>query len=48
MNNKVGSFEPEEIESETSGLFRNIYRLEKQFSDLPEPGNLARNVSMCT
>lgn len=47
MNNKVGSFEPEEIESETGALFRNIYKLEKQFADLPEPGNLAKNVNIC-
>lgn len=44
-SSKVGSFDPEEIEMETSQFYRNIYKLEKQFGDLQEPRRLAMTVS---
>lgn len=43
---QVGSYDPEDIETETQHFYRTIYKLEKQFSDLPEPGALATNVSL--
>ncbi|XP_073981598.1 dynein axonemal heavy chain 7-like isoform X2 [Rhodnius prolixus] len=43
-SSKVGSFDPEEIEMETSQFYRNIYKLEKQFGDLQEPRRLAMTV----
>ncbi|XP_054282731.1 dynein axonemal heavy chain 7-like [Macrosteles quadrilineatus] len=41
---RVGSYDPEDIDQETQGFYRNIYKLEKQFSDLPAPGQLASQV----
>lgn len=44
---KVGSNDPEDIDQETQAFFRNIYKLEKQFADLPAPGALASQVKFC-
>lgn len=44
-SSKVGSYEPEEIDTETQTFFRNVYKLEKQFGDMPEPKRLAQTVS---
>lgn len=41
---RVGSFDPEEIEMDTTQLYRNIYKLEKSFTDNPEPRRLAMAV----
>ncbi|KAF5288993.1 hypothetical protein FQA39_LY03872 [Lamprigera yunnana] len=41
MNSKVGSFEPDTIETEVGTCFRNIYKLEKYFSERPAPQQLA-------
>lgn len=45
MNSKVGSFNPDDIDLDTSNLFRNIYKLEKTFSDVPAPRDLTSTVS---
>lgn len=42
---RVGTHEPEVIDTETQQFFRNIYKLEKQFADQPAPRTLAQTVS---
>lgn len=44
LNSKVGSFDPEEIDTETGVYYRNVYKLEKVFSDKPATQELATNV----
>ncbi|VEN46856.1 unnamed protein product [Callosobruchus maculatus] len=44
MKSRVGSHDPEEIESDTGTYFRNIYKLEKAFSDKPATQELAATV----
>ncbi|CAB0001089.1 unnamed protein product [Nesidiocoris tenuis] len=41
---RIGTYDPEVIETETATYFRNIYKIEKQFTDLPEPRKLAEAV----
>ncbi|XP_014284130.1 dynein axonemal heavy chain 7 isoform X1 [Halyomorpha halys] len=41
---RVGSHDPDEIDADTGAYYRNIYKLEKFFSDLPEPKRLAQAV----
>lgn len=41
----MGSHDPEDIDQETQAFYRNIYKLEKQFADLPAPGALASQVT---
>lgn len=44
MNSQVGSYDPEEIDSETGQYFRNIYKLEKVFADRPATHELTTTV----
>lgn len=44
LNSMIGSFEPEEIDTEVSQFFRVIYKLEKQFADRPATKDLAGTV----
>lgn len=44
MKSRVGSYDPEEIETEVGTFFRNIYKLEKVFTDRPAALNLASTV----
>ncbi|CAG9863347.1 unnamed protein product [Phyllotreta striolata] len=44
MTSRVGSFDPEAIENDISNIYRNVYKLEKQFSDKPKTQSLATNV----
>ncbi|KAK5646414.1 hypothetical protein RI129_004878 [Pyrocoelia pectoralis] len=44
MTSKVGSFDPEEIETEVGTCYRNIYKLEKSFGDKPAAQELASKV----
>ncbi|KAJ8926978.1 hypothetical protein NQ314_020603 [Rhamnusium bicolor] len=44
MKSKVGSYDPEEIETDVGTCYRNVYKLEKTFTDRPETLNLATNV----
>lgn len=46
LTSKIGSFDPEEIESEVSTSFRNVYKLEKQFHDKPATKELAQMVNI--
>ncbi|KAK9511585.1 hypothetical protein O3M35_000215 [Rhynocoris fuscipes] len=41
---RVGTYDPEDIESEVTQFLRNVVKLEKQFSDVPEPRRLAQAV----
>ncbi|KAB0797672.1 hypothetical protein PPYR_08665 [Photinus pyralis] len=41
---KIGSFDPEMVETEVGTAFRNIYKLEKMFSDRPVTQDLAMKV----
>ncbi|KAK5646415.1 hypothetical protein RI129_004879 [Pyrocoelia pectoralis] len=42
--NKIGSFDPEMIETEVGTAYRNVYKLEKTFSDRPLTQELAMRV----
>lgn len=44
LSTQIGSYDPEEIETDVSTLYRNVYKLEKQFSDKPATKNLANAV----
>lgn len=44
MKSKVGTYEPEDIDSDVSQFYRIIYKLEKVFSDRPLTQELAVNV----
>ncbi|XP_071052662.1 dynein axonemal heavy chain 7-like isoform X1 [Onthophagus taurus] len=44
MNSKVGSFVPDDIETDTQTLYRTIYKLEKVFNDRPDTERLAHTV----
>ncbi|XP_031352178.1 dynein heavy chain 7, axonemal-like isoform X1 [Photinus pyralis] len=44
MTSKIGSFDPEMIETEVGTCYRNIYKLEKVFSDRPAAQELATKV----
>ncbi|KAF5288622.1 hypothetical protein FQR65_LT11993 [Abscondita terminalis] len=44
MNSRVGTYDPEIIETAVGTYYRNIYKLEKSFSDRPEPLRLATTV----
>ncbi|XP_071052666.1 dynein axonemal heavy chain 7 [Onthophagus taurus] len=44
MNSKVGTFPPDDIDTDTQTLYRNIYKLEKTFSDKPDTEHLAQTV----
>lgn len=44
LNARVGSHDPEEIETETGQYFRNVYKLEKVFTDRPATHQLATTV----
>lgn len=41
LNSQIGSHDPEDIEVDVTTLFRNVYKLEKIFSEKPETKNLA-------
>lgn len=43
-SSRIGTYDPEIIEAETATYYRNIYKIEKQFTDLPEPRKLAEAV----
>lgn len=44
LNSQVGSHDPEEIETEVGTYYRNVYKLEKVFSDRPATHDLTKNV----
>ncbi|XP_060516742.1 dynein axonemal heavy chain 7 [Cylas formicarius] len=44
MKSRVGSHDPEEIEMDVGTFYRNIYRLEKTFTEKPATLNLATTV----
>lgn len=44
MKSKVGSYDPEEIDTDVGTCYRNIYKLEKVFTDKPATLNLATTV----
>ncbi|CAH1130366.1 unnamed protein product [Ceutorhynchus assimilis] len=44
MKSRVGSYDPEEIETDVGTYFRNIYKLEKVFAERPATLNLATTV----
>lgn len=44
-NSQIGSFDPEDIETDVSTYFRNIYKLEKLFNEKPNTKRLAEAVS---
>lgn len=44
MNSRIGSFDPEEIDQDSSTWYRALYKLEKQFADLPETKRLTQTV----
>lgn len=44
MKSKVGSYDPEEIDTDVGTAYRNIYKLEKVFTDKPATLNLATTV----
>lgn len=46
MNSQVGSFDPEEIETDVGTYYRQIYKLEKVFSDRPATQGLACTVRL--
>lgn len=45
MNSTIGSYDPEDIETDVSQLYRNIYKLEKFFAEKPATRELATAVS---
>lgn len=44
MNSKVGSYDPEDIDTDVGQYYRIIYKLEKVFSDRPITQGLVQNV----
>lgn len=46
LSSQVGSFDPDDIESEMGNLYRTILKLEKSFSDRPLTKQLAETVSL--
>ncbi|ERL86097.1 hypothetical protein D910_03511 [Dendroctonus ponderosae] len=44
MKSKVGTYDPEEIETDVGTYYRNVYKLEKVFSETPATLNLATTV----
>ncbi|XP_050309816.1 dynein axonemal heavy chain 7 [Anthonomus grandis grandis] len=44
MKSRVGSYDPEEIETDVGTYYRNVYKLEKIFTDRPATLNLATTV----
>ncbi|XP_045470082.1 dynein axonemal heavy chain 7 [Harmonia axyridis] len=44
MHARVGSYDPEEIDTDVGTIYRVIYKLEKQFSDKPAVGGLSTTV----
>lgn len=45
LKSKVGSHDPEEIETDVGQYYRNVYKLEKVFTDRPATHGLATTVS---
>jgi dynein heavy chain len=46
MHSQIGSFDPEEIEEIVGNLYRTVYKMEKQYSDLPNAQKLAGDVKV--
>ncbi|CAH0689857.1 unnamed protein product [Chilo suppressalis] len=44
MSSKVGSFDPEDIESDVGYFYKIVYKLEKQFQEVPDTHRLAVSV----
>ncbi|XP_068083304.1 dynein axonemal heavy chain 7 [Anabrus simplex] len=44
MNNRVGTFNPDDIEVDVGNYYRTIYKLEKTFTDVPAAKQLATTV----
>ncbi|KAJ8952271.1 hypothetical protein NQ318_007438 [Aromia moschata] len=44
MKSKVGSYDPEEIDTDVGTFYRNVYKLEKIFTDRPDTLNLTTTV----
>lgn len=44
MNSRIGTFDPDEIDTESSTWYRIVYKLEKQFNDQPDTRNLAQTI----
>lgn len=44
MNSTIGSYNPDDIDVDITTYYRNIYKLEKYFSEYPEPKSLATTV----
>lgn len=45
LNSQIGSYDPEDIETDVGVFYRNVYKLEKQFSEKPPTRDLAQSVS---
>ncbi|XP_063529439.1 dynein axonemal heavy chain 7-like [Cydia strobilella] len=41
VNSQVGSFDPEDIEADVGYYYKNVFKLEKQFQDVPDTYRLA-------
>lgn len=46
MNAKIGTYDPEIIEQDTTLYYRNLVKLERVFYDTPAPLAIASTVSM--
>ena len=46
MEGPWGSLDPDVVEQETGNLWRGLYKLEKQFNEVPKAQSIAVNVSM--
>ena len=44
MTSKIGTFEPEEIDTDIGNYFRTVFKLEKVFIEHPAPRELATTV----
>lgn len=45
LNSQVGTHDPEEIDNDVGLFYRNVYKLEKVFSDRPATQELTTNVT---
>lgn len=41
----MGAVDPDQVENDAGNVWRNLYKLEKMFSDSPNPQKMAHTVS---
>lgn len=44
MNSKIGTYDPEQIDQDTTTYYRNLAKLERSFMNNPAPLGIAKTV----